>query len=60
MLEGGFGISGTSASEDLKGADGKWEGVSEVILSKKEWFEAWMEGEKKCKSITSFVYVLRY
>jgi hypothetical protein len=54
LLEGGFDLSGTSASRTQAGdgaKDGKdkWDGISEVILGKKEWFDAWMEGEKKCE-----------
>ncbi|KDQ54870.1 hypothetical protein JAAARDRAFT_160141 [Jaapia argillacea MUCL 33604] len=35
-----------------EGGDGKvgdegWEGVSEVVLGRKEWFDAWVEGEKR-------------
>lgn len=30
-------------------------GVSSVILCQKEWFDAWLEGEKKCKFISPFV-----
>ena len=32
----------------------KWEGISEVILGKKEWFEAWMEGERACELPPTF------
>lgn len=58
LREAGFELRGTSAalsnsSESLQGKDGKggqkWEGISEVILGKKEWFEAWMEGERTCE-----------
>lgn len=49
LQEEGFRISGTSASTGLNNADRNWDGTSEVILGKKEWFEAWLEGEKKCE-----------
>jgi hypothetical protein len=50
LVEGGFGLSGTSATGDVaKGGKDKWDGISEVILGKKEWFDAWMQGEKKCE-----------
>jgi RAD50-interacting protein 1 len=26
-----------------------WEGLSNVILGKQEWFDAWVDGESKCK-----------
>ncbi|KAJ6501627.1 TIP-1 family-domain-containing protein [Mycena vitilis] len=41
VTEEGFSLSGTSAGAD------KWDGVSDVILGKEEWFAAWMEGEKQ-------------
>ena len=57
LIEEGFTVLGTSAVRgkmgDSKGAGGdveKWPGVSEVILGKKEWFDAWLTGEKKCES----------
>ena len=56
IKEEGFELDGTSAAvSDIKAAggsiesDGKWKGITEVILGKKEWFEAWLEGERKCK-----------
>ncbi|KAI0786115.1 RINT-1 family protein [Abortiporus biennis] len=46
VREEGFELSGTSAS--VKGtSEQKWEGISEVILGTTEWFNAWMEGERK-------------
>jgi hypothetical protein len=54
LIEEGFTISATSASKiwrpgDLT-RDGKdeWNGISELILGNKEWFETWINGEKKC------------
>ncbi|KAA1468489.1 hypothetical protein DENSPDRAFT_833787 [Dentipellis sp. KUC8613] len=44
LKEEGFGLTGTMASRS--GASTEWEGVSEVVLGRKEWFERWMEGEK--------------
>lgn len=29
----------------------EWEGLTEVILGRKEWFDAWLYGEKRCKLI---------
>ncbi|KAI0344153.1 hypothetical protein BDW22DRAFT_1355453 [Trametopsis cervina] len=49
LKEEGFALGGTSAStaqEKDKQEEATWEGVSEIILGKKEWFEAWMEGER--------------
>lgn len=28
----------------------EWEGLGEVILGRKDWFDAWLQGEKQCKS----------
>jgi RAD50-interacting protein 1 len=49
LVDGGFGLSGTSAGDDAKDSWNKWDGISEVILGKKEWFDTWMEGEKRCE-----------
>ncbi|KAJ7356913.1 TIP-1 family-domain-containing protein [Mycena albidolilacea] len=42
VAQSGFGLAGTSAA-----ASEKWNGVSDVILGKEEWFAAWMDGEKQ-------------
>ncbi|KAJ3552815.1 hypothetical protein NM688_g3951 [Phlebia brevispora] len=54
LRDEGFDLGGTSAVAFSKGLPNgkekkevrKWEGVSEVILGRKDWFEAWMEGER--------------
>ena len=53
LREEGFELGGTSAALDKeKCAEPlKWQGISEIILGRKEWFEAWMEGERICKYI---------
>jgi hypothetical protein len=52
IVEEGFQLQATSAT---KGDDNEvWRGVSDVILGNTEWFEAWLDGERKCKSIGSF------
>ncbi|KAJ7693622.1 TIP-1 family-domain-containing protein [Mycena rosella] len=43
--EEGFSLAGTSAGGRDKGD--KWDGVSDVILGKEEWFAAWMDGERQ-------------
>lgn len=59
-MEEGFGLSGTSIfkrkdvddiqfNRDVMDDEKKWDGVSDVILGRKEWFDAWVEGEKQCK-----------
>ncbi|KAJ6574637.1 TIP-1 family-domain-containing protein [Mycena capillaripes] len=44
VSEEGFSLLGTSAGGE---ASDKWDGVSNVILGKEEWFAAWMDGEKQ-------------
>ncbi|KAI9068018.1 RINT-1 family protein [Trametes sanguinea] len=49
LRDEGFDLPGTTAAGRSDGVleDAKWEGISEVILGRKEWFEAWVEGERK-------------
>ncbi|KAJ7102352.1 TIP-1 family-domain-containing protein [Mycena belliarum] len=48
VSEEGFGLRGTSAgSGQASDKDDKWDGVSDIILGKEEWFVAWMDGEKQ-------------
>jgi hypothetical protein len=54
LTEDGFALSGTSAlpkdaSPDENQDGPSWGGISEVIVGNKEWFETWLEGERKCK-----------
>ena len=46
------GTTGARAEDTKEVGEGvqKWEGISEIILGHKEWFDAWVEGEKRCKS----------
>lgn len=49
LRDEGFQISlTTSAKHELD--EDRWEGISEVILGQKDWFEAWVDGENKCMS----------
>ncbi|GBE78415.1 hypothetical protein SCP_0113030 [Sparassis crispa] len=51
----GFDLYGTTAEKhatdvpvhDREDKKTQWEGISEVILGRREWFEAWLEGERK-------------
>lgn len=52
LVEDGFSLEGTSRSKE-----GQWKGTSEVILGRREWFDAWLEGEKKCKRNTTNTHV---
>lgn len=48
------GTVGTGYTEEMnaEGEDGQeWEGLSEVILGRREWFERWLDGERECESI---------
>ncbi|KAF7978890.1 hypothetical protein HWV62_44393 [Athelia sp. TMB] len=45
ITEDGFSLAGTSAAGPGDIQD-KWDGTSDIVLGKKEWFDAWMEGEK--------------
>ncbi|KAF9498112.1 hypothetical protein BDN71DRAFT_1443821 [Pleurotus eryngii] len=46
LRDEGFQISlTTSAKHELE--EDRWEGISEVILGQKDWFEAWVDGENK-------------
>jgi hypothetical protein len=47
LREDGFSLEGTSATTG--GTNRRWDGLSETILGRPEWFEAWLEGEKKCE-----------
>ncbi|KAL1761811.1 TIP-1 family-domain-containing protein [Schizophyllum commune] len=46
LVEQGFSLRGTSGASTVDDPD-QWEGVSETVLGTKEWFDAWMEGEKR-------------
>lgn len=48
LREAGFGLEGTLASPEPGTED--WQGTSDIILGSKEWFDAWLEGERKCKA----------
>lgn len=67
LKDQGFSLERTTAattpveSEDIDRKRGTWEGVSEQILGKKEWFEAWLEGEHQCESaacLDGFEYLI--
>ncbi|KAF9523602.1 TIP-1 family-domain-containing protein [Crepidotus variabilis] len=45
MLEEGFSLEGTSAAKD--GEDVQWEGIADVILGNADWFEFWLDAEKR-------------
>ncbi|RPD81666.1 hypothetical protein L226DRAFT_527933 [Lentinus tigrinus ALCF2SS1-7] len=47
LKDEGFDLPGTTAAPANGEETRHWEGISEVILGKKEWFEAWVEGERK-------------
>ncbi|KAF8225806.1 hypothetical protein L208DRAFT_1425343 [Tricholoma matsutake] len=45
IAEEGFQLQATSAARGDH--EGEWQGVSEVILGNIEWFESWLNGERK-------------
>lgn len=56
LREAGFGLAHTTAGKRFrkpplqggeKAEDDRWPGVSDVILGRSEWFEVWLEGERK-------------
>ena len=51
LKEAGFSLTETILGRQSGIKD--WEGISSVILDRKEWFDHWMEGEKTC------LYLLR-
>ncbi|KDQ20405.1 hypothetical protein BOTBODRAFT_183196 [Botryobasidium botryosum FD-172 SS1] len=52
MRDGGFSLEGTLAVGEADGdAAPVWEGLSEVVLGNKEWFDTWLEAEKKFTDI---------
>ncbi|TDL28873.1 hypothetical protein BD410DRAFT_712399 [Rickenella mellea] len=52
LKEAGFGLGATyvtSTKDDKqkgKQTEDEWPGTSDIILGKKEWFDAWLDGEK--------------
>jgi len=54
VKEDGFGLNGTFETWKLEGKVEDWQGVSDAILGHKEWFDTWLEGERRCKCRTSF------
>ncbi len=47
LREAGFSLSRTFSQRGT--GDVEWQGISEVILGRKEWFDRWVEGEKTCE-----------
>ncbi|KAF4572590.1 hypothetical protein EYR36_007098 [Pleurotus pulmonarius] len=46
LRDEGFQISLTTSAKHEPDED-RWEGISEIILGQKDWFEAWVDGENK-------------
>jgi len=53
LREEGFDLSGTSA-EIIPGKS-DWKGISDTVLGRSDWFNAWLQGEKQCTSFTQTV-----
>jgi hypothetical protein len=47
LREAGFSLSRTLSQRSI--GETEWQGISEVILGRKEWFDRWVEGEKTCE-----------
>lgn len=47
VKEDGFGLTGTFEALATEGKVEEWPGVSDVILGNKEWFDTWLEGERR-------------
>lgn len=45
LKDEGFSLENTTAE-----GEEAWNGVSDEILGKKEWFDTWLEGERKCET----------
>lgn len=46
LREEGFDLSGTSAGAIQEKEE--WKGVSDAVLGRSDWFNAWLQGEKQC------------
>nr|VWO99552.1 N/A [Ganoderma boninense] len=63
LRDEGFDLPGTTAvpvssvTADGDVRDG-WEGISEVILGRKEWLEAWVEGERKSVVMDQYLDII--
>ena len=54
LIEDGFSLAGTYTSrKDSEHAN--WEGISDVILGNKEWFDAWLEAERECECVEGHI-----
>jgi hypothetical protein len=49
VRDDGFSLNGTFESFGVEGKVEDWQGISDAILGKKEWFDTWLEGEHRCK-----------
>lgn len=37
--------------EQVQEEEGEWEGLSETILGRQEWFDKWIDGERECERV---------
>jgi len=54
--ESGFDLARTSLYRGTEAP--AWEGLAGVILREEDWFEQWLQGEKKCESERLFLHEL--
>ncbi|KAH8120467.1 TIP-1 family-domain-containing protein [Phellopilus nigrolimitatus] len=47
LRDAGFSLVGTEVTLNAVDDVSAWEGTSDIVLGSKEWFDAWLEGERK-------------
>lgn len=47
VREGGFDFSAVSINSGTE--PGEWEGLAGVLLRQEDWFQQWLQGEKRCE-----------
>jgi hypothetical protein len=48
VRDDGFSLNGTFEVFGMGGKVEEWHGINDVILGRKEWFDTWLEGERRC------------
>ena len=58
LKEEGFSLAGTMVGRNA--CVKSWDGISEVVLGRKEWFDRWVEGERACELPVRDFYILGF